>query len=370
VSKDLFEIKIKEQLSNAKATVPKGAWEAIKSQVPTAGAATVSTGSIGSFGFGFGMATGVAILASLGVYSELKEEGSIEQKSVETARVEMNESLETKTEERTDVIDFNEAEKSVEVEEQNSSPNQANGLEESITAQSTDIASPSEENSDKPVSQNTPEVALTPANTIDSSELAEMNDVTATDDRDPVMAQSGTPSVEVSEDFKAEIMTTSREGYAPLTLKLHNSGNSGESVWDIDGKTSKGNIVETTFDEAGTYNVYLTVYDEEGNIQAEDQIEIWVKEGSDIKLPNIFTPNGDGLNDTYRIGYAKNIKDFYIQISDETGRVVYTSTDTAKEWVYDQNPGTNNRRYTVQYRAIGEDGKVHTDQFPLIIVTD
>lgn len=370
MSKDLFEIKIKEQLSNAKATVPKGAWEAIKSQIPTAGPATVSTGSIGSFGFGFGIATGMAILASLGVYSELKEERNTKQRSAETSQLEMNQSLETRTEERKDIIDFNEAEKSAEIEEQNSSPNQSTRLEESITAQSTDITSPSEDNSDSPVSQNTPEVALTPASTIDSIELAEMNAVTATDHRDPVMAQSGTPSVEVSEDFKAEIMTTSREGYAPLTLNLHNSGNSGESVWDIDGTIIKGNIVETTFEEAGTYNVYLTVYDEEGNVQAQDQTEIWVKEGSDIKLPNIFTPNGDGLNDTYRIGYAKNIKDFYIQISDETGRVVYTSTDTAEEWVYDQNPGTNNRRYTVQYRAIGEDGKVHTDQFPLIIVTD
>jgi len=370
VSKDLFEILIKEQLSNAKAPVPKGAWEAIKSQIPSAGAATVSSGSMGSFGFGFGIATGVVILSSLGIYSEVKDEVSTGQESVETAQVEMNKVVETNKEDKIDVIDFEEAEKSSDIEVQSSVQDQRDVSEEISADQPTEDIAPSEDNSGTPESAITPEVDLTPATTIDSSDLAGMNAIDKTEDRNPIKAEEISSMADIREEFKAEILTTSNEGYAPLTLKFHNTGKAGENVWDIDGQTSKGNIVETTFDEAGTYNVYLTVYDEEGNVQAEDQIEIWVKEGSDIKLPNIFTPNGDGLNDTYRIGYAKNIKDFYIQISDETGRVVYTSTDTSEEWVYDQSPGTNNRRYTVQYRAIGEDGKVHTDQFPLIIVTD
>lgn len=372
MSKDLFEIRIKEQLSNMKAPVPEGSWASIKSQIPSAGSSAAGGGSISSFSFGLGIVTGATILASLGVYSELKQPAQSESQNLQTTRIVESNPNVIEQDETAQVVSFEKAERLTQTEPMKEVTDQvvigddAEAMENKTTEKSA-IEVVNDENPDAFTEQSTP---IAPISKIDSNGLDTESSLQESGDRNPISSSPASLPVESTPNFTAEIVSSATEGYAPFTVSLHNTGELGESYWEINGRTSRGNMVESTFEEPGTYSVYLTVYDSDGSIEAEDEIEILVKEGSDIKLPNIFTPNGDGLNDTYRIGYAKNIAEFFIQITDETGRVVYTSSDIGEEWVYDQNSGINNMRYTVQYRAIGVDGKVHTDQFPLIIVRD
>ncbi len=48
-------------------------------------------------------------------------------------------------------------------------------------------------------------------------------------------------------------------------------------------------------------------------------------------FPNVFTPNGDGLNDTYKVS-VENILSYRIVIIDQKNRVVFESTDLNVAW--------------------------------------
>jgi gliding motility-associated-like protein len=83
-----------------------------------------------------------------------------------------------------------------------------------------------------------------------------------------------------------------------------------------------------TFTEAGTYKVILTV--SSSVCSYSDSLTVTVRE-SDIVAPNVFTPNGDGVNDEFRVGY-KSIISFQCWVYNRWGRQVYMWTDPTKGW--------------------------------------
>ena len=50
-----------------------------------------------------------------------------------------------------------------------------------------------------------------------------------------------------------------------------------------------------------------------------------------IDVPNVFTPNGDGQNDEFRVAY-KSIAEFHCWVYNRWGKLVYDWTDPAKGW--------------------------------------
>lgn len=69
---------------------------------------------------------------------------------------------------------------------------------------------------------------------------------------------------------------------------------------------------------------------EEGTAEVEveaEEIELYTIEN----LPNVFTPNGDGNNDVFRIN-SKGLSDFNITILNKQNQVVYQSNDLNFEW--------------------------------------
>lgn len=50
-----------------------------------------------------------------------------------------------------------------------------------------------------------------------------------------------------------------------------------------------------------------------------------------VELPTAFTPNGDGLNDTFG-AVAKGVKEYKMIIYNRFGDVVFSSTDIEKRW--------------------------------------
>ena len=50
-----------------------------------------------------------------------------------------------------------------------------------------------------------------------------------------------------------------------------------------------------------------------------------------IEAPNAFTPNGDGINDEWRVAY-KSIESYQCIIQNRWGRTVFKSTDPGKGW--------------------------------------
>ena len=87
-----------------------------------------------------------------------------------------------------------------------------------------------------------------------------------------------------------------------------------------------------------------------------DSITVTVSTSS-IQAPNVFTPNGDGYNDEFRVAY-KSILTFHCWVYNRWGRLVYEWTDPMKGWDGNINgkeasPGP----YYYVIKATGNDGK-------------
>ncbi len=50
-----------------------------------------------------------------------------------------------------------------------------------------------------------------------------------------------------------------------------------------------------------------------------------------IYVPNSFTPNGDGLNETFG-AYSEGVKEFTMQIFDRWGAMIFESNDINRQW--------------------------------------
>lgn len=84
-----------------------------------------------------------------------------------------------------------------------------------------------------------------------------------------------------------------------------------------------------TFTETGSYIAKIEVTGD-GTCEVIDSLRITVRE-SYIEVPNVFTPNGDGINDEFRVAF-RSIKDYSIKIVNRYGVLVYSSNDPTKGW--------------------------------------
>ncbi|MBO9659591.1 MAG: gliding motility-associated C-terminal domain-containing protein, partial [Chitinophagaceae bacterium] len=53
--------------------------------------------------------------------------------------------------------------------------------------------------------------------------------------------------------------------------------------------------------------------------------------GKDFFIPNAFTPNNDGKNDTFK-PYGSSIKSIEMRVFNQWGELVYQTTDVNKGW--------------------------------------
>jgi gliding motility-associated-like protein len=51
-----------------------------------------------------------------------------------------------------------------------------------------------------------------------------------------------------------------------------------------------------------------------------------------ITIPNVFTPNGDGINDTWEITYLESYRDAVIQLYNRYGQLIFQSKGYNKPW--------------------------------------
>lgn len=83
-----------------------------------------------------------------------------------------------------------------------------------------------------------------------------------------------------------------------------------------------------TFTAPGKYNVVLEVNN--GYCSFTDSVEINVTE-SLLEVPNVFTPNGDGVNDEFRVTF-RSLESFHCWVYNNWGKLVYEWTDPARGW--------------------------------------
>ncbi len=159
-------------------------------------------------------------------------------------------------------------------------------------------------------------------------------------------------------DFNYINAPTSILYYPNDTLFLQNlsSITNAEYLWDFgDGETDTSMHPAHEYRNAGTFNVQLRVTDTVTGCISYFSRPITLEVISNVNSPQIFTPNGDGINDKFRI-YERNLSNFKILIFDRWGQIIYTSKDPNFEW-----DGTHNGvecqvgAYVYHIVATGED---------------
>jgi gliding motility-associated-like protein len=99
-----------------------------------------------------------------------------------------------------------------------------------------------------------------------------------------------------------------------------------------DENTQTGRVVYYTYPVTGNYRILLEVIDENGCIDTISKV-IHFYEELNVFIPNMFTPNGDGINDTWGPKMSEYDKEGYkLSIFDRWGQLVFYTTSTDITW--------------------------------------
>jgi gliding motility-associated-like protein len=128
------------------------------------------------------------------------------------------------------------------------------------------------------------------------------------------------------------------KGSAPLVVEFESRANPLDIiyyewfVYNVETPNAYQRYNDTdlryTFDKTGEYKVKLIATS--NTCEYIDSLDVRVLE-SYLEAPNVFTPNGDGINDEWRVAY-KSIESYQCIIQNRWGRTVFKSTDPGKGW--------------------------------------
>ena len=126
---------------------------------------------------------------------------------------------------------------------------------------------------------------------------------------------------------------------SPLKVTLQQWGNGFQyHEWDLgDGTTRTGSLVVHTYTTPGSYTVTLTSYDTICDVTFEEKQEVIISSDFDESrlMPNVFTPNGDGINDLLRIldpEMLNTLTSFNLEIYNRWGDLVFSANDYKFTW--------------------------------------
>lgn len=112
-----------------------------------------------------------------------------------------------------------------------------------------------------------------------------------------------------------------------------------------------------TFMDKGNYRVVVSISNHDCTL---DSVEFTISVSESMLLvPNVFTPNGDGANDEFRVAY-RSLKEFHCWVYNRWGQLVYEWTDPAKGWdgTIGGRPAAEGAYFYV-IRALGTDADVN-----------
>ncbi|MBP9161449.1 MAG: gliding motility-associated C-terminal domain-containing protein, partial [Flavobacteriales bacterium] len=113
------------------------------------------------------------------------------------------------------------------------------------------------------------------------------------------------------------------------------SGNATEFLWDFgDGETSTEANPVHVFPAgiAEVYEICLTAMTA-ANCPDTYCVPLPILDLPAIFLPNAFTPDGDGLNDVFRVsGFGITAHDFHFMIFNRWGAKIFDTTDPSAAW--------------------------------------
>jgi gliding motility-associated-like protein len=142
--------------------------------------------------------------------------------------------------------------------------------------------------------------------------------------------------VEVYEGFQPMVSTTPAlplEVTAPggKVVASETSGQAQQWTWYWgDGTQSNGSIAEHQYNQAGTYKIELYAEDKQGCRGRWESSPI-VVQVPEVFIPNVFSPNGDGIGDGFRVEYTGD-EYFNLKILDRWGVLLFETHNPQQYW--------------------------------------
>jgi gliding motility-associated-like protein len=155
-------------------------------------------------------------------------------------------------------------------------------------------------------------------------------------------------SVGINPNPNAEV-TSSAPSIAPLDEVSIVASGGNSYAWNT-GAT--GAVINVKPLETTTY--CATVTSVEG-CKSEACVEIVVKEESTLYVPNVFTPNGDGINDEFYVP-SYNLVSFDLKIFNRWGQLLFQTGDSLTGWDGSFKGQTTSGVYVFILKAKGNDG--------------
>ena len=169
----------------------------------------------------------------------------------------------------------------------------------------------------------------------------------------------------LSPDFTTDVTT----GFAPLTVNVFNltsssTGTAGvRSVWNFGNGTysvtnSASVVPSVIYKSAGTYTI--TMYSIKGDCLDTTYKVVSVELPSILEIPNVFTPNGDNVNDFFLLK-ATGLEEIDAKIYNRWGQLVYSLNSKSGNIAWDgknqQGKEVAEGVYYYVIKAKGLDGK-------------
>ena len=96
-------------------------------------------------------------------------------------------------------------------------------------------------------------------------------------------------------------------------------------------KPTENDLIEITFDKLGSYKMKITVKNDISGCSADTILGPIKIEEIYLGIPDVFTPDGDGINDKFMAVYT-SIKEFKMIVFNRWGRKVFQTTDPGEAW--------------------------------------
>jgi gliding motility-associated-like protein len=146
------------------------------------------------------------------------------------------------------------------------------------------------------------------------------NTITVVNDVSPVASFTATPSSPVAPGQNINFTSTSTMPTGTITT----------TTWVFgDGNGGSGTPITHAYEETGTYTITLTVTGSAGCI--DTMAFVYHVEGQ-LNIPNIITPNGDGVNDYLKFKGLESLGNNSISIFNRWGKKLFEQDNYKNDW--------------------------------------
>lgn len=162
------------------------------------------------------------------------------------------------------------------------------------------------------------------------------------------------------------------KGGSPVVEFTDRSVNAQSWSWDFggEGQSSDPNPV-FTFPPSGSYNIQLIAQASNGCRDTAVQT-ITIDPSLQAYWPNVFSPNGDGNNDTFGpLGGLFGVQEYQLAIYTRWGNLAFTTRDTSEGWNGRmQNTGQDLPQDVYFFRAVykDENGKMQSTEGSVLLI--